>query len=310
MNVIEYTGGKITQPGIYKNIPIEVYHHSPDLFDGPSISNTGLRKIEKCPEKFWGSCPWNPDATHKKESDDLKFGRMAHAFAVENRWPSDVIISPYDDVRSAAARDWKAAMEGSGKTVFKEKEIEHIRGMAERLAREPLMDLALAGGIIEASLIWKDEATGIWVKSRPDMIPNDNILADYKTTKSADPDAIPFILRDYGYHCQLALMAEGMAVVCGRVIESFSLVLQEKTPPYTVTVAALHDEDIMFGARKNREALDRLARYLEENDWPGYSEGPVTVRLPESELKRLRDQEKMLPMIPTLAEMAQSATTT
>ena len=306
-DVIEYDGSTITRPGIYVTLPIQVYHGKVDLCDGPSISNTGLRKIEKCPEKFWDSSPLNPDSEPEPESNDFRFGRMAHVLCVEKRWPSDIAVSPYDDFRTNEAKAWKAAQEEDGLTVFKEKEVADIRGMAKRLEQEPLMELALAGGLIEASLIWKDEATGIWIRSRPDMIPNDNILADYKTAASADPADVEYAIKKYGYHCQLALMAEGMAKVCGRVMENFSLVLQEKKRPYPVTVAPVYDETVYYGARRNRDALDRLARCLEANDWPSYSEGPVSVGLPANELKKLREQEKHLPPMPTLEDMAKAA---
>ncbi|MAN65327.1 PD-(D/E)XK nuclease-like domain-containing protein [uncultured Hyphomonas sp.] len=299
-------GEKVTRPGIYF-IPIQRYHHDADLFDGLSISNTGLRKIEACPEKFWDSSPMNPEHEAEPETSDMRFGRMAHVLCVEKRWPSDIVISPYDDFRTKEAKEWKAAQEADGFTVFKEKDVEDIKGMAARLEQEPLMDLALAGGIVEASLIWKDEATGIWIKSRPDMIPNDNILADYKTTTSGDKDEIERSIWKYGYHGQMALMAEGMAKVLGHEMESFSFVFQEKKRPYPVTVAAVTDESIHWGARQNRFALDRLARCLEANDWPSYSEGPVTVGLPPYALKRLRDHDEILPKVPTLAEMAKRA---
>ncbi|MBR9807414.1 MAG: hypothetical protein GYB49_09350 [Alphaproteobacteria bacterium] len=307
IDVIEYDGGTIKKPGIYLNIPIQDYHGRADLFDGPSISNTGLRKIEACPEKFWDSSPLNPNGEPEPETNAMRFGRMAHVLCVEKRWPSDIVISPYDDFRTKEAKEWKAAQEADGLTVFKEKEVADIQGMAERLAREPLMDLALSGGIIEASLIWKDEATGIWIKSRPDMIPNDTILADYKTTESAEKSDIERAIDKYGYHCQLALMAEGMAKVCGRVMESFSLVLQEKKRPYTVTVAPLYDIDIEWGARLNRFALDRLARCLEAHDWPSYHEGPVACGLPAYARKRLEEHDEILPRVEPLAEMAKRA---
>ena len=40
-----YRGGQITEAGVYAGVGIERYHHDPDLFDGFSISSSGLRAL-------------------------------------------------------------------------------------------------------------------------------------------------------------------------------------------------------------------------------------------------------------------------
>ncbi len=305
MDLIKYIPGEpIRADGLYSDIPINDYHGKVDLCDGPSVSNSGLRRLYECPEKFWAASPMNPKREPVKETEAQLFGRMAHSLCVEGRLPADIIISKYDEFRTNEAKAWKAEQEAAGRTVFKAAAIEHAYGMADRLAKEPMIRDGLFAGPTEVSAIARDPATGIWVKARPDCIPTDTIWADYKTAASADPRDIERSIMDYGYHCQAALSAEVIARVTGRVMESFVLVVQEKLPPYTVTIAAIDDDSVTWGARLNRVALDRLAQCLKADDWPGYSEGPVTVGLPAYERKRLKDHDAIIPEVPSLKEIA------
>jgi PDDEXK-like domain of unknown function (DUF3799) len=292
-------GEQITENGLY-DISMADYHGRADLCDGPSISNSRLRMIERCPEKYRAQ-------VDDDDSDDTQaqtFGRMAHTLCIEGRFPSDVVINPYDDFRTKEAQAWKAEQVAKGLSVFKRAEIDDVYGMAERLSREPMVRDGLFGGPLEVSVIARDPQTGIWIKARPDSLPTDTIWGDYKTVRSADPDYISRAILDYGYHCQAALSAEAIALACRRAMESFVLVCQEKKKPYTVTIAAISDAAIEWGARQNRLALNRLEHCLKTNDWPGYADGPVTVGLPAFEMKRLKDHDALFPTVPSLKELA------
>lgn len=294
---------QITTNGIY-DIPIERYHNDPNLCDGPSISNSGLRAFESNPEVYWYHSPLNPNRVEPEPKTHFTFGRAAHSLVVEGKLPDNLAISPFDTFRTKEAREWRDHELALGNEVLKAEDLAAIEGMAERLAKESMIQSGLLSGLIEKSLIWKDEATGLWVRSRPDSLPTDTIFADYKTAASADPDDISRDLFAKGYAPQIALAAEGVAKVLGRVIDSYCLVVQEKKPPYTVTIAAVSDDAISYGARLNRLALDRFARALEANDWPGYSDGPCTVHTPKWLQNKFEANDNILPEVPTLKEMA------
>lgn len=294
---------KITQNGIY-DIPIERYHNDPNLCDAASVSNSGLRAFENNPEVYWYHSPLNPNRVAPEPKQHFTFGRAAHSLVVEGKLPECLVISPYETFRTKEAREWRDAELARGNEVLKAEDLEAIEGMAERLAKEPMIKDGLLSGLIEKSIIWKDEATGLWLRTRPDSLPTDAIFADYKTAASADPDDISRALFDKGYAPQMALAAEGVAKVLGRVMDSFCLVVQEKKAPYTVTIAAVSDDAISWGARLNRLAIDNFARALEANDWHGYSDGPCTVGTPAWLQKKFEANDNVLPDVPTLKEMA------
>jgi hypothetical protein len=44
MKIEEWNGATITSPGVYSDVPLDIYH-SQEICDGPSVSSTGLRRV-------------------------------------------------------------------------------------------------------------------------------------------------------------------------------------------------------------------------------------------------------------------------
>ena len=288
-------GEQVTQNGIY-HIPIERYHHDRELCDGPSISSTGLRAIMDCPAKYWATSPYNPKRRTPAPKQHFMIGKAAHSMILEGELPeSQFAISPYDAFRTNEAKEWRDEQLAAGKSILKETDLTAIHDMHEALAADPMIKAGLFEGMVECSLIWKDEATGIWLRSRPDVIPNNDTLADAKFVADSSPKAIRRALAEYRYNMQFALGVEGMRVVLGRAIQNCAIVACEKSYPHVVTVAAIDDKAMDWGLRLNRVAIDQFAERMKTNDWPGYDAGAVTVGLPAYEVKRLEAMGAAIP---------------
>ena len=264
-------GEKIREPGLY-DLGIDAYHSQ--CADGPSVSGSGLRKLfAKSPAHFWLDWSGNQNRAANEDSDALLLGRAAHALLLgDTQFASTFVTRPekWKDWRTNEAREWRDYQIGLGKVVLTPQQLEHVEGMRDGLWRNPLVRAGILNGAIEQSLFWKDKDTGIWLKSRPDAIPNDGgDVADLKTTTSVDRDAIERAIGEYGYFAQGALVGEAFKRVLDRRMESFSLVFVEKTPPYAARVVTLKDEDLALGAKQNAIALKMLARCLKTNTWPG-----------------------------------------
>lgn len=264
--------GKISAPGVYA-IPIDAYHG--DLCVGPSISSTGLRAIwSKSPAHFWAASGLNPNRIPPKENEAFNVGRLAHKLLIEGRegLEKDFAIRPdkWDSWRTKEAQVWRDANILAGKTVVTEDDLADVMGMAESLGRHPLVKAGILDGFVERSLIWKDVETGIWLKARPDVIPNaSGIVADLKTTASVTDDDLSKSMASFGYHMQAAIVGMALKEVLDLEMESFSLVWVEKAPPFCVRVTTLVPADIERGAMQVRSALRQMARCLETGDWPG-----------------------------------------
>lgn len=280
---IEWDGKPITAPGLYSKIPIEVYH-SAEICDGPSVSSSGLRQIfNQSPAHFYAEWPGNPNRAEPKDKAHFTIGRAVHHLMLGEPYFAKLFAQQpdeYPDSKSGElkpwsnnsnfAKAWKTEQAAAGRTILTPNDVENIRGMAIRLGKHPLIRAGALNGMIERSIIWKDKATGIWVKSRPDSIPNDSgDFVDLKTTTSVLHRDLARTIAELGYHQQGALVRTAARTVLGIENPTFALVFVEKTSPWCPRVVTLKDNDLDLGERANRAALDAMAACLKAKDWPG-----------------------------------------
>jgi hypothetical protein len=141
-------------------------------------------------------------------------------------------------------------------------------------------------GTPETSIFWRDQPTEIMLRARIDWCPTldpdrRSLLVDYKTSNTADPDEFPNTARKFGYHQQGAWYREA-AIASGIADEDckFLFIVQERTPPYLVSVIELDTPAMRIGALLNRRAINLYAECLEAGSWPGYSDNVDLVSLP------------------------------
>lgn len=266
-------GMKVVEPGLFSGVPIDVYHGA-DLCDGPSISSSGLRTIyNESPAHYWCRSPYNPERAEEKETEAFTLGRAAHHLLLgEDAFSTLFSCRPetWSDWRTKDSRTWHDEQVEAGRTVLIPSQLDQIRGMARSLAAHPLIRSGILNGQIEQSMVWRCKETGIWLKSRPDAIPNDSgDFADLKTCASVRTEDLMKAIADHGYHQQGALICEAWHALTGSTASSFSLVFVEKSPPYCVRIVTLRDEDLIRGERQNTIAKRTFAKCMAENHWPG-----------------------------------------
>lgn len=273
---------KITKPGVY-DIPIEDYIG--DCCVGPSISSSGLRELlpesGSCPAKHWAFSPLNPNRFIDESSKAFDYGRAAHALALgEPEFAKYFIVSPYDDFKKNVAREWR---DEQTRTVIKADDFETIKIIAAIQRRSTQCMRAFEEGKAERSLIWQDDETGIWLKARPDWLPNDptqRFVAEYKTCLTIAPQRLSSDVFKYGYHVQAAMQLDAVRAVLGVEPLGIAHVCQEKDPPYLVELRMFTEEQIADGRFMYRRALETFARCLKTGDWPGYTQEPTYFETP------------------------------
>jgi PDDEXK-like domain of unknown function (DUF3799) len=271
----------IPAPGIYPGIPISKYH-SGEVCPGPSVSSSGLRNFWKSSAAHFNA-EWecNPNRKPRKTSEAMILGGAAHHLLLgEDEFATHFICHPLEipDAKGVlkpwtralgSAKNWLAEQDAAGKVVVSPLQLEKIRGMARSLAAHPLIEAGVLRGEIEQSMFALDEETGLWLRARPDAIPNDSgDFADLKTTTSVTDFEIKMTLRSYGYHQQAALTWE-ICEALGVPFDSWTLVFVESDEPYCVRAVALTDDDLARGRRQNRAMLRMIADCLDSGEWPG-----------------------------------------
>ncbi len=277
---------------------MEQYHRQ--LTVTPSLSSSGGRKIDdESPAHFFAGSYLNPDAEPYKSSEAYIFGKAAHHLYTGEANFNEHFIEQLD--KAPDGRDWHHANLSckkwlgeqalAGREVLKPSSIVHIGGMAHSLAAHPAVQEGLLNGLVEHSIVWKDKVTGVWLKARPDNIPlESDMVADIKTTTDASHHACMRSMTDYGYHCQLAFIHEGILATTGRTMSDYFLVFVEKSPPYAVAVKLVDWTAIEYGRRQMRRAINRFADCLEKGEWPAYEDDDRPLGLMPWRAKQLADE--------------------
>jgi len=304
---IKWTGKVITKPGLYSNIPLPLYH-SAKICDGPSVSSSNLRTLSsRSPAHFYNEWPGNPNYIEKEDKKHFILGRALHHLMLGEEFFGKLFAVPekeYPDAKTGEmkpwtfqanyCKQWRLAQEKLGKSVLTRDDVDSLLGMVESLRNHPIIRAGALNGMIERSAFWKDKATGLWVKIRPDSIPTSSTdFVDLKTTTSVLWPDLQRTIAECGYHQQGGLIRQGARDLLGISNPTFTLVFVEKTPPYCVRVVTPLDSDLDRGERQNRAGLDTIARCLKAAHWPGPGgerEDAENIELPTWAQKQIDDR--------------------
>jgi len=267
----------ISENGIYRGISLDDYHNNLDLLDAPAVSKSALKWLDpiqknSSPKAFWGRWKFNPDHVKPKPSDALDFGKATHCLLLgDEDFDAAFVIRPdrFPDYKKKEAQEWKSDQIAAGKTIVTPEQFERIARMRDDANQYPLVQQGLMTGRVERSMLWKDPETGIWLKARPDVIPNaDAVYADLKTASSFDEDFLSRQIVDASYYLQAAMTRMACRGL-GLPFKTFVLlyVLNDDVPD--TSHVEIDEEDIDRGEDIIRYALRTIRECLDSGYWPG-----------------------------------------
>jgi hypothetical protein len=271
---------EVTEPGVY-DLTAETYHADPVPERlGRSLSASGAKKLlpPSCPAIFeWERRNGRPP------KDAFDFGHAAHQMVLGVG--AEIATIDAKDWRTKAAAEAKDAAHAEGKIPLLAKDFQVVAAMAGAIRSHPIASVLLdpANGKPEQSLFRQDES-GVMLRSMLDWLPNSTtgrmIVPDYKTSTSASPEVFAKSVANYRYHMQDAWYRD-MVTGLGLADDvAFVFIVQEKTPPYLVTVVELDTEAVRIGRELNRQAIDLYAECQSSGIWPGYTEDVELISLP------------------------------
>ncbi len=288
-------GEKISRPGIYSGVPMDVYHG--DLCVGPSISSTVIRTMEgKSPKHAWRIYYGNPDRAPPSDAPHFTLGRAIHHLTGgEAQFLKHFAVRPpkWDSWRTNDAKAWRKEQVGLGMGVLEPDDVDTIQGVANSLNDHPTIQAGIMRGLTEMTVVYRDHATGIWVKTRPDVLPlYARMIVDFKTCADASRAKVAKSMGEFQYHIQLAMIDEAMWQAVGWEADEHVLIFAEKKDPYCLNIKPVEAEAIRWGRGQFRRSLDLFARCLEANEWPGYPDDQEPASVPDWLRKRLEWEEK------------------
>lgn len=271
---------KIAAPGIY-DLPIADHHG--DICDGPSLSAGDIVTLaSQCPAKYWVRSCLNPQRIAGERTRALDLGIAYNAMLLEGGLEARAVVAPYDDFRAKEARDWRDEQERAGRVVLKASEHETLIAMKRAFEANPVTARALKGGTPEQSYVYKDAETGVWLKVRPDLVPDDplSFVKDLKTALSIAPGPFGAQAWKLGYHIKAALFLDAVEQLRGERRPGVALAAQEKDPPYLSGLLLVPPEAIEKGRAEARRAIRLFAECWERKTWPGYYDDVAYLEVP------------------------------
>jgi hypothetical protein len=262
----------VTEIGVRSGISDVEYHA-----DKGSLSSSGARLLlpPSCPAKFREVID-NPP----KPKREFDFGHAAHRLVLGAGAELVEIDAP--DYRGKDAREARDKAHADGNTPVLTAELATARRMADVVHDDPVARPLFADGHAELSLYFDDPESGVRLRARPDWMTTRHrlIIVDFKTSVTANPKLFARKAADYGYHQQAAWYIDAVAALGLDWHPAFVFVVQEKEPPFLVSVVELDADAIAEGRRLNREAIRIYAACMLADEWPGYTDRITPISLP------------------------------
>jgi len=201
-------------------------------------------------------------------TDAMVFGQLVHALALSpDTVESEFLVSPFEDYRTKAAREWRDEQKAAGKNVIKEADFTIAKQIVDCIANTELLyhyghccyEVAVYGSIGASEL-----------KGMIDIVPDvGDCLVDLKTIETIEsPDQIDKVVFNRGYHWQAALYLDLFNAATGENRTRFDFVFIEKSYPYETAIVSLSPEAIALGRDGYMNALAKFQRCGQRNEWP------------------------------------------
>jgi hypothetical protein len=200
----------------------------------------------------------NPDL--REETLPMIFGRAYHIAMLEPNDFNKKVKVCYGSTRATKVfKEFKKENKDCS-TIILEKEYDKIMAMQDKLFQySEIKSLLSLDGEREIANAWQDDDIGVYCKAKADY-KNKNVLIDLKTTMDSSIQSFGVSCRKYGYDRQASFYLDGFNC------NIFIFIVQEKEPPYNVSVFTAGKDFIEQGRDEYKYLLDVYRRYFIDNE--------------------------------------------
>lgn len=234
-----------------------------DYREHPSISQSGLKNLAKCPLYY------KYRKENSIETEAMKTGRMIHTYILEQeKFEDEYFITPKITRRGKA---WEELKEKADKKIIVfDEELENAKGMRDMLMKLEFFKDSLEKSSKEVSIFWQDDDVGVDCKARIDGYSGYyNILYDLKTTRDCLSSSFKRQFFSLRYQIQAAFYMDGIAKVTGKMPQGFILFAVEKEPPFLCKSYFIdfRDETIQTGRDEYKYLLNLYSECQDKNNF-------------------------------------------
>jgi len=241
------------------------------------VSNSMLKVFAESPQKYYQMFVAQT-MPKKKQTDDMLLGSVVHCLFLEpDKFGYEYAVAPTCDRRTTKGKiTWSEFVDAAdGKTVITGDIFDTARAMVDSLMANKTARTIREhkDAIIEQSIRWTDDITGMKLKAKPDIyIPagttDFNLDIDLKTSKAPSPADFGRECRNHKYYTQGGFYVDG----CRNVYDSeadtiFCIIAVGNQPPHDVYPYKVTPEHLSDGYDTFQYHLQRLWLCQENNDW-------------------------------------------
>lgn len=252
---------------------------------GYVMSRSSLKDFAPCPSKWVKYGDGEDDSTTSTEWGSLVDCLLLERDKFEKRYAIKPEQYPVTDKKTGQITEWKDWNANS--TWCKEWMAEHreftpiswatqkeAQKAVEIAEKEFAAFLAAAKFQVYIRAEYKDKETGIVVPvcGLLDIVPHVDMIADFKTARSADLSKWPREVYSRGYDMQAAMYLDLYNAATGETRESFVHLIQENSHPYECATVPLSVEFISLGRQRYLAALKRYCHCLATGYWHTYTD--------------------------------------
>ena len=260
--------------GLYPNMANDEYHAT------DALSRSDIMKFRKTAHHFNMR-----HLTPFKETEAMALGSLVHTLVLEPHLvQKDYYFGEKFDRRTKAGKLGHAQQVelSENKILVLPEQAQEAEAMASEIFDNKKAANLFDGCIMEESIFWTHEATGLKLKSRPDArkIINEkqSIIVDLKTTKDASEHKFKWSCVDYGYYWQAATLKLALESI-GQEMTQFIIVCVENSAPYVTAIYVMEQDAINQAVADLERWYLAIAECYKTNEWPGY--GVASLGMPK-----------------------------
>ncbi len=186
------------------------------------------------------------------------------------------------DGKARRGKVWEAfAARHEGAEIVTATEWAKAEVIARAVKADPLAQARLEGSRLEVPLEWEEDGIK-YSTSGVDIIqpPSVGKLGDFKTSRTVEPERLMRQAFSMLYHCQLAFYRRGARANGIDVSKGAFLLCVEIGGPHEVVDLELTPELLELGDKTVALWVEKLRRYRDANQWPGYAQSPIPWDVP------------------------------
>lgn len=151
---------------------------------------------------------------------------------------------------------------------------ETIEEMLSSCYQDEMVQRLIENTEYQLSLFWTDKATGLNLKTRPDICQRKkNIVVNVKTCVDGSPKAFSKDLANHEYPLQACLEILGcLATGVMETVDNYFWLVVEKNPPYNATIYEFDQGDMKASMDELEYLCNKVKNAHDANLWPGYSD--------------------------------------